>query len=336
MTVVTVFLRGGADGLNLVVPHGDPDYLALRPTIGIADSLDLDGFFGLHPALAPVMPIWEAGELAVIHAAGSDDTTRSHFEAQPHMERGGDTTGWLGRMVAVPGGLAAVAIGAAVPESLRGFPAAALRTVAEHTIDDADFRQALAALYRAGDSDLERAGRETLEQLGRLEQIASPDPGDGFPEQWPDLREVAGLINANCGLQVAAVDLGGWDTHILQGPLLEERAATLAAGLAAFRAAVGPDVVVVMTEFGRRAYENGALGTDHGRAGVMLVMGGAVRGGVHTDWPGLKRSDDMDAHDLRVTTDYRDVLAEVALAAGRPHLSRIFPGFRPRLRGVMR
>lgn len=359
-TVVSVFLRGGADGLGMVVPHGDPAYAGHRPTLALAAPgqgssacLDLDGFFGLHPAFAPLLPAWRARRLALVHAIGSDDTTRSHFEAQDRMEHGhggglDPAGGWAGRYLRAlegAGGFSAVAVGPRLPECLRGAPCAAamtrLETLGLATDPDEATRvaEALGALYGA-DPLLAQAGRDTLVLMEKTRALAGPAPaGDAYPAGGfgAGLRDVARMIKAGLGLRVAALELGAWDTHHFQGTtggLLAGRIAELADGLAAFDADLGAGrdevVVVVMTEFGRRAHENASLGTDHGRGSVMLVLGAGLAGGkVHGRWPGLADRFLDGPGDLAVTTDYRDALAEVLAHAGGVDPGRVFPGHRP-------
>ena len=307
-TLVSIFLRGGVDGLSLVVPYGDDDYYRLRPTLALARpadlkankadrTLDLDGFFGLHPALAPLLPLHESGQLAVVHACGSGDQTRSHFEAMATMERGvasevGPASGWLARHLETapwnnPSPLRAVALGAILPQSLRGASGvttlttvADLRLVSPFGGDAARFEQRLSGLY--GGDALAEAGREALAVLRTLDKL----PADGAHiGHYPDddlsagLRQVSQLMKSGLGLEAACLDHGGYDTHVAQGVgtgILAGRLRALASGIAAFAADLGPErwartTVVVMSEFGRRAAENSGLGTDHGRAGAMLV-----------------------------------------------------------------
>lgn len=355
--LVVVFLRGGADGLNMVVPHFEKAYYSMRPTLSIAkrDTLELDDRFGFHREFAPLMPLYRERRLAVVHAVGSDDESRSHFEAQDRMERAGrfeDGTsgGWLARHLRSRGGgagssaVAAIAMSTFVPESLRGGPAAAIGSLEELAVGGGPnweaLRGALRTLYAGNDDAVEAAGRDTLEVMERLRGLqASKDV------EYPDgrfgrgLAQVAALIRAQVGLEVATVDLDGWDTHFAQGGFLASKIRELALGLAAFARDVGEEraIVVVQTEFGRRAYENASLGTDHGRGSVMFVMGAGVSGGrVATRWPGLDGGALDGPGDLSVTTDYRDVLAEVLSAGlGNTALERVFPGHVPRPVGVM-
>lgn len=366
--LVSVFLRGGADGLSLVAPHGEDDYYRARPTLALSGKavLDLDGFFGLHPALAPLLPLYRAGQMAVVHACGSGDQTRSHFEAMATVERGaegetGPASGWLARhLESAPGDnaspLRAIAIGAMVPDALRG----AGNVTALHDVSDVKLRvpfpdrapavtRTLAALYGSEKTDglLRDAGSEALAVLRTLNALAParyrPASGAAYPadELGEGLRQVALLVKSGVGLEIACLDQGGYDTHVAQGTLggaLAGRLRSLAAALAAFATDLGParwarTTVVVLSEFGRRLEENSGAGTDHGRGGVLFVLGGkGIAGGrVHGVWPGLGADQLEGPGDLRVTTDYRRVLAEVvARRLGNPNVAAVFPGL-PRL-----
>lgn len=374
--LVVIFLRGGMDGLNTVVPFGDDAYYRLRPGLGIAGpdnrarvvserALDLDGFFGLHPALAPLLPYFEDEELAIVHAVGSQDRTRSHFEAMNTMERGlasqsgGTASGWLARhLVSMPARtgspMRAIALGSIMPDSLRGGTGAvAIQSLDEFQLEvngrsPEAVERTLAELYRVGDDPMTAAGRDTLKVLDAMRRLnPSSYRSDGAPYPNSDLgsglRQVAMLIKADLGLEVAALDKGGWDTHVTQGTTTGWLASLLddvAKSLHAFASDLGSTMkrvtVVVQTEFGRRAYENSALGTDHGRASCLFVLGGGTRGGkVYGDWPGLA-DDRLEDGDLRVTTDYRQVLAEVLDRRLRnPALDRVFPGFAGRPLGIV-
>lgn len=363
--IVSIFLRGGADGLNTVVPYGEDAYHRLRPTLGLASPrggsgsaaervLDLDGFFGFNPALAPLLPLYKDGQLAVLHAVGSNDHTRSHFEAMSAMERGlpqvsaGVSSGWLARHLescrtdqVVP--LRAVALGATMPDSLRGATdALAMESLADFRLDaDADINVALRTLYKKGNDTLTEAGRETLHVLDTLNRLDpksyKPSHGAVYPKSdlGSALEQVAFLNRAEVGLEIAALDKGGWDTHVAQGVstgLLSGQLDDLGKSLAAFARDLGPEManvtVVVQTEFGRRAGENSGLGTDHGRASMMFLMGGGVKGGkVYSKWPGLEAHQLEEPGDLKVTADYRDVLAEVLTkrTAGSD-VAAVFPG----------
>lgn len=366
-TLVTIFLRGGADGLSVVVPHGDAEYYRNRPTLALGrrDVVNLDGFFGLHPALRPLLPLYEAGQMAIVHACGSGDQTRSHFEAMATMERGafgqtGPASGWLARhLESAPwengSPLRAVAIGTIVPETLRGASnATALHTVADVRLNvpgarGAAMMDSLAALYGRSDDALTGPGREALAVLKTLRGLsptayksAAVYPTD---ELGDGLRQVALLMKSGVGLEAACLDWGGFDTHVAQGTtggLLAARLRPLALALAAFAADLGPTrwaktTVVVQSEFGRRVEENSGAGTDHGRAGVMLLLGGSVVGGkVHGVWPGLAPDNLEGPGDLRVTTDYRDVLAEViARRLKNPRIGDVFPGLAARSVGAV-
>ena len=376
--LVVVFLRGGADGLNLIVPHGDDGYHANRPTIGVAApadrsksgerALDLDGFFGLNPALAPLLPFYKNGEMALVHACGSFDQSRSHFEAMALMEHGQGRTpgglsgGWLARHLRSAttrnqSPLRAVALSNVMPESLRGATSA----TALNSLDDfrlltpnksqqsaQQAQQIISSLYDGSDA-IAQAGRETLAVLDALQKL---DPKNYQPTrgaQYPDsnfgrgLRQVACLLKGDVGLEVACLDHQGpflWDTHVAQNNLLPKQAADLAGGLAAFATDLGAQMknvtVVAMTEFGRRVAENSGLGTDHGRAGVMFLLGGGIRGGrVYGQWPGLAPENLEAPGDLKVTSDYRDVLGEiVARRLKNADINAIFPGHRPKFMGI--
>ena len=373
-TLVVVFLRGAADALNILVPHGESAYFSRRPTLAIPrpdDSraaaaqraVDLDGFFGLHPALRPLLPAWQAGQLAPIHACGAPDESRSHFRAMELMERGvdderGPASGWIGRHLATlntgnVSPLRALGLGQLPQRSLSGaVPSSALRSIADfHLGGDpravAQMQAALGALYGganapAGQPDLSVVGQETLEILDTLQAL---DPLGYVPSgdrPYPNsefglgLRQIAMLIKAEVGLEVAAIDVGGWDTHFAQGGsegLMAGLLTDLAQGLAAFHADLFDHAdrltIVTMSEFGRRVQENGSLGTDHGHGSLMMLMGGHVVGGrVHGAWPGLGDDQLVGPGDLAVTTDYRDVLAEVCLKRlNNPAVADIFPGY---------
>lgn len=341
--LVVIFLRGGADGLNVVAPYGDDGYYRLRPSLALpkptssaADrTLDLDGFFAFHPVLAPIYPQFKEGKLAVLHAVGSNDHTRSHFEAMSAMERGlpqastGAASGWLARYLTASrtdrdSPLRAVALGPILPDSLRGGGTGnAVRSVADYRLNaDSRFERLLKLAYAGGDDEAVQAGRDTLKILDALNKL---DPKGYRAGTYPQtelgegLKQTALLAKAGVGLEVACLDKGGWDTHVAQGGTtgwLASQLDDVAKSLAGFVADMGERMarttVVVMTEFGRRAYENTGLGTDHGRASFMFLMGGGVKGGkVYADWPGLAEHKLEEQGDLRVTTDYRNVLAEV-------------------------
>jgi uncharacterized protein (DUF1501 family) len=362
-TLVCLFLRGAADGLSLVVPYADPEYHAARPSIAIAPpgrsggALDLDGRFGLHPRLAPLLPAYRAGQLAIVHAVGSPHPTRSHFEAQDYLETAtpGITRedGWLARCLqarpapaSLAGSLRAVALGHEPPLALRGhagvLTAPRLRDFGLKA--PGPLRNELLAgfeqMYAQGGLDVGRDALAAARRLRALELDAyTPEHDAMYPGPCAGLREVAALIKADVGLELAWLDVGGWDTHQYQGGADSGRLPRLldawGQGLAAFRSDLGErfaDVLVlVMTEFGRTLRENGSRGTDHGHGSVMFLLGGRVRGGkVHGRFPGLARSELWEERDLAVTTDFRDVFRAVARQQlGVTELGSILPGHTP-------
>ena len=364
-TLVVVFLRGGADGLNIVVPHGDEAYYAHRPTIAIPRpddgkaahrALDLDGFFGLHPALEPLQAIYRAGGLALVHATGSPDETRSHFEAMALMERGAVTTGafsgWLARHLATldtgsRSALRALAVGDIIQASLTGaVSATALQSIADYHLDArADalsaMKTALSSLYRQDETITAATAAQTLASLDILERLSRETyqpAGRVYPKTdfGRGMQMIAQLVKARVGVEAACIDLGGWDTHAAEGSgegLMANSLAELGTGLAAFYEDMGSGMdgvtLAVMSEFGRRVQENGALGTDHGHGNMMMVMGGGINGGkVYARWPGLQNEQLTGPGDLALTTDYRDVLGEIiSRRLNNPSLSDVFPGY---------
>jgi uncharacterized protein (DUF1501 family) len=368
--LVAVFQRGAVDGLSMVVPHAEPAYyegrgsIAIpRPAAGSAETaLDLDGFFGLHPAMQALVPLWDARRLAIVHACGAPEATRSHFDAQDYMESGTPgvkTTldGWLARAIrsrspAKPSPFNAVALGPGLPRSLRGDAGAvALTSLRDFDVQaqtpagaaGVDPRRGFEALYERGVRDvLHGTGRDTFEAIRMLRAAApqrfAPEHGAEYPRgRFGDsLRQIAQLIKADVGLEVAFTDSGGWDTHAGQGGAqgaLANRLGELGQGLAALHRDLGDrmaDVVVLtMSEFGRTVRENGNRGTDHGHATAMLVLGGPVRGGtMYGRWPGLAREQLFEGRDLAVTTDFRHLFSEIARRhLGVPASAPLFPGF---------
>jgi uncharacterized protein (DUF1501 family) len=363
--LVAIFQRGAADGLNIVAPFGEDRYYELRPTIAVPrpsrenpdeSAIDLDGFFGLHPALAPLKPLWDRHELAIVHAAGSPDPTRSHFDAQDYMESGtpgmkGTINGWLNRALptevhdASP--VRAISPGPVLPRSLRGERnAVAIGKIDDFTIRDAGAERALESLYaETQDRILNGAGREMFEASAILQSLAKTPyrPGDGanYPggRFGESMRQIAQLIKADIGVEVAFADIGGWDHHVNEvGPRpsvgqLPNVLSQFGRSLAAFYTDLGDRmenvVVVTMSEFGRTAKENGGRGTDHGHANVMFAMGGRVAGGkVYGKWPGLGQEQLYEGRDLALTTDFRDVLAEaVVKQLGNRDIHAVFPGY---------
>jgi uncharacterized protein (DUF1501 family) len=362
--LIAVFQRGAVDGLSMVMPHGDSGYAAVRPSIGLQPprrgeserALDLDGFFALHPALAPLVPLWDHRALAVVHACGSPDTTRSHFDAQDYMESGtpgvkSTTDGWLSRAIgarpAQSTPFRAVAIGPALPRTLQGGVGAismqSLDRFDVRTGPDGAARAGFESLYEQGVRDLlHGTGRETFDAVKMLKSARAsrivPANGAEYPRVplGEALRQIAQLIKANVGLEVAFADMQGWDTHVGQGAergQLALRFRDFGAALAAFSQDLGDkmaDVVVLtMSEFGRTVAENGNRGTDHGHATAMLVLGGGVRGGrVYGRWPGLGHHQLFEGRDLAVTTDFRTLFSEVATRHLGVSAAPIFPGFR--------
>jgi uncharacterized protein (DUF1501 family) len=358
--LLAIFQRGAADGLNIVIPHGERRYYDLRPTISIprpssgiaaADSVvDLDGFFGLHPSLASLKPLWQQQRLAIVHAAGSPDPTRSHFDAQDYMESGtpglkATADGWLNRsLVAETGKISpvrAISLGPALPRALRGpRNAIAVESLNNFTVRDAAASKVLQSMY-AGSSDqvLNGTGRETFEAVALLQSIQKtpyqPAGGANYPKgRFGDsLRQIAQLIKADVGVEVAFADIGGWDHHTNEPGQLKNVLGEFGNSLAAFYQDLGDrmeDVVVVtMSEFGRTAKENGNRGTDHGHANVMFVMGGAVQGGrVYGKWPGLAPEQLNEERDLALTTDFRDVLGEAVYThLGNRSIQSVFPNY---------
>ena len=367
--LICLFQRGAADALNVVVPHGERAYYQLRPNIaipqpasgqGTSAALDLDGFFGLHPSLAPLKPFWDRGLLAPIHAVGSPSTTRSHFDAQDYMESGtpdvkGTTDGWLNRYLAASGTceqckvtpFRAVAMTPQTPRILEGAaPAVAMNSLEEFSVRSAgDHAARLEALYRTGSADLVHGAAQEMFEAVRMLRSANPqqyqpEHGAEYPRTQfgQRLRQIAQLIKSDVGLEIAFADVGGWDTHVNQGGVqgqLAQRLDDFARSIAALASDLGDrmeDVVILtMSEFGRMARQNGNGGTDHGHAGAMFVIGGSVRGKkVYGKWPGLAPEQLFEGRDLALTTDFRTVFAEVAAKhLGAAKTDAMFPGFTP-------
>jgi uncharacterized protein (DUF1501 family) len=357
--LVVVFQRGGMDGLNAVVPFKDRSYYSMRPSIAIAEpaaaaqtAIDLDGFYGLHPALSPLKDIYDKGHLAIVHAAGSPDNTRSHFDAQDYMEIGtpgikNTPDGWLNRYLKQTARkespFRGVAVTPQLPRMLAGgAPALTLSSIAEFRLRSEATAAQLRRLYATTPDPLFRVGGESLfaamEELKRIESKIPPSkeiyPAGRF---GAGLSNIARLIRADAGLEIAFTEVEGWDTHVNQGGAtgqMANRLKVLADGLAAFYRDLGDrlnDVVLItMSEFGRTARENGNRGTDHGHANVMFVLGGPVRGGkVYGRWPGLAPELLHEDRDLNLTTDFRAVCSEaIARHLGQKDLSKIFPGYR--------
>jgi uncharacterized protein (DUF1501 family) len=363
--LIVILLRGAVDGLNVVVPYNDPQYYESRPTIAIGRPgtdqgvLSLDGHFGLHPALAGLLPLWNDKTLAFVQAAGSPDATRSHFDAQLFIENGtpGHSTtpdGWMNRLLAAlpepHGPIDAVSIGHTLPQILKGMlPVANLALGPEGAkpipIDQPEIGRAFDRLYGGSDaiSEAYRQGRATRAELVgdlatemRRADNGAPQPG-GFPAE---AARLAHLIAQNRHIRLAFLSLGGWDTHVNQGKTkgqLANRLQPLGDGLAALAKGLGgawnDTIAVVLSEFGRTVRENGNGGTDHGHGNVIWVLGGAVRGGrVYGEWPGLMPAQLYKGRDLAVTTDYRSVLTAILerhFGLDDRQLAQIFPGLPP-------
>lgn len=362
--LVAVFQRGAVDGLNMVVPFGEKAYYANRPTIAISrpneadGALDLDGFFGLHPRMSPLVPLFQRGELAVIHACGSHDDTRSHFDAQDYMESGtpgvkSTRDGWMNRYLHAKehdasSPFRAVALAPQLPRSLQGTaPALAIGQLAQFGVRAGGATDLMSTSFetqytQAADSLLQPTGQEAFDAVRMLKKANSaaytPLPGANYPRSGfgDAMKQVAQIIKSDLGLEVAFTELGQWDHHTNEGAAtgqIANRLSDFASGIAAFARDLGDrmaDVVLVtMSEFGRTVRENGGRGTDHGHGNAMLVLGGSVKGGkVYGRWPGLDAEHLWQRRDLAITTDFRDVFAEVVarhLNAG--DVSRIFPGY---------
>ena len=367
--LVAIFQRGAADGLNIVVPHGEKAYYDLRPTLAIPRpatsgdkraeaAIDLDGFFGLHPSLAPLQPLFEQRHLAIVDAAGSPDPTRSHFDAQDFMESGtpglkATADGWMNRALPKETGkvspLRALSLGAVLPRALRGGqPAIAIESIGGFQVRNAEAARAFEQLYlESKDPALQATGRETFEAVAMLQAVQKQNYQPAGGAQYPrgrfgdSLRQIAQLIKADVGVELAFADVGGWDHHVNEAGQLANLLREYGQTLNAFWQDMGDrmeDVVLVtMSEFGRTAHENGNRGTDHGHANCMFVMGGAVQGGkVYGRWPGLEKEQLYENRDLALTTDFRDVLGElVARHLGAPTLRGVFPGYEPKFLGLV-
>src|SRR6267378_2119944 len=366
--LVVLFQRGAADGLNIVVPFGEPNYYRLRPSIAIPQpkrggneaAIDLDGFFGLHPALASFAPLFQKNQLAIVHAAGSPDPTRSHFDAQDYMESGtpgvkATQDGWLDRAIGtIPeedvSPFRAVAMGPNLPRMLQGSTGAiAIPDLRQFKVQPQSAAMAnvaeggFEAMYaQTVDHALRGTGTETFEAIDMLRKIDTskypPENGADYPKSplGQRLQQIALMIKANIGLEVMFLDCGGWDNHVNEGStqgqlanLLRDLSQSLAAFYQDMGDRIGDVVVVTMSEFGRTARENGNRGTDHGHANCMFVMGGDVKGGrVYGKWPGLGPEHLYEGRDLALTTDFRYVLGEVIERhLGNKDLKTVFPGF---------
>jgi uncharacterized protein (DUF1501 family) len=363
--LIAIFQRGAVDGLSVIVPFGESAYYQSRPSIAIPRpnsgenaAIDLDGFFGFNPRLKALKPLWDARQLAIVHACGSPDSTRSHFDAQDYMESGtpgvkSTSDGWLNRYLqarheeaATP--FRAVALTAQLPRMLQGHePALAMSQIAQFGIRGGQASDALGASFEAeyaaaADHVLNGTGREAFSAIRMLK---TTDPSKYEPANGADyprspfgqaLKQIAQLTKANVGLEVAFADIGGWDTHVNQGAAqgqlanrLDDFSRSIAALVADLGDRMDDTVVLTMSEFGRAVNENGNRGTDHGHGNAMMIMGGGVRGGhVYGKWPGLAVEQRYDRRDLAVTTDFRDVFGEIVTRhLGVTDAGSIFPGY---------
>ena len=365
-TLIAIFQRGAVDGLNMVVPYAERIYYDLRPSIAIprpqsgnADAaLDLDGFFGLHPVMSSLKPFWDSKRLAIVHASGSPDNTRSHFDAQDYMEsatpgRKSTPDGWLNRYLQSKADserslFRAVSMTQTMPRILQGgAPTLAISNLNDFSIragrSSANVQGGFEAIYDQSVNDvLGGTGKDTFEAVNYLKRV---NPGQYKPEngaQYPrtafgsSLLQIGQLVKAGVGLEVAFTDIGGWDTHVNQGNSRGQLALRLqdfSNGIAALATDLGKrmdDVVILtMSEFGRTVRENGNRGTDHGHANAMFVIGNGVRGGkIYGEWPGLKNDQLYEGRDLALTTDFRDVFGEVAKRhLGTSNIQTVFPGY---------
>ncbi|MDX6402681.1 MAG: hypothetical protein QOH70_136 [Blastocatellia bacterium] len=375
-TLIAIFQRGAVDGLNVVVPHGEHSYYDLRPNIAIAKpdggveaAINLDGYFGLHPSLQSFKPLWDSKRLAIVHASGSPDSTRSHFDAQDYMESatpGVKSTqdGWLNRYLQSKPDpqkslFRAVSMTQNMPRAMQGkAPTLAISNLADFSIragqSSASMQGGFEAMYDQTVNDaLHGTGKETFAAVNYLKQVNpsqyKAENGANYPRTpfGNSLLQIAQLIKAGVGLEVAFTDIGGWDTHVNEGNqqgqlsnLLRQFSSAIAALYTDLGQRMDDVVVLTMSEFGRTAKENGNRGTDHGHANAMFVLGNSVRGGkVYGDWPGLKSDQLYEGRDLALTTDFRDVFGEIATKhLGTANLKTIFPGYAgtsTKFRGVL-
>jgi uncharacterized protein (DUF1501 family) len=363
-TLIAIFQRGAVDGLNMVVPFGESSYYDLRPTIAVPKpgatdgAIDLDGFFGLHPSLLPFKALFDSKRLAIIHASGSPDNTRSHFDAQDYMESGtpgvkSTNDGWLNRYLQAKKEserslFRAVSLTQTTPRVLQGrAPTISMTNLSDFAIragkSSADLQGGFEAIYARETNDrLAGMGRETFEAVNYLKKVNpaqyKPANGAAYPRTpfGNSLLQIAQLLKAGVGLEVAFTDIGGWDTHVNEGNSRGQLGNLLqqfGTGISALYQDLGQQmddvVILTMSEFGRTARENGNRGTDHGHANAMFVLGNSVRGGkVYGKWPGLKKDQLNEGRDLALTTDFRDVSSEVAARhLGAANVQAIFPGY---------
>jgi len=358
--LIAIFQRGAADGISMVVPFGDPHYASLRPQIALPSplrgsgetTLDLDGYFGLHPSLSSLKPIYDAGHLAMVQAVGSPDNTRSHFDAQDYMESGAPgnksvSDGWLNRYMQGdprPKGSApfrAIAMSTNMPRSLLGpAPALAMTKIQDFDVRSGQGRKSDSSdIYSAFESMWHNETFDAIKMLKNANPTRfQPENGAVYPNQpfSQSLMQIAQIIKADVGLEVAFADLSGWDTHANQGAVagqLSNRLREFGDGIAALYRDLGDRmqnvVIVTMTEFGRAIKQNGSGGTDHGHASALFMAGGPVKGGkVYGKWPGLGPNQLFEGRDLDLTTDFRDVFAEILTKhMHTADVAKVFPGY---------
>ncbi len=373
--LITIFQRGAVDGLNMVVPYGESEYYNLRRTIAVAKpnqaegALNLDGFFGLHPSLKPLEKFWQSKQLAIVHSAGSPDNTRSHFDAQDYMESGtpgvkSTRDGWLNRVLQTKKSetdspFRAVAMNGQIPRTLVGrAPTIAMTNLSDFAINAGVYTNAVQCGFEGvwqqnAQSGLGDTGKETFAAVNFLKKANPAQYKAENGAQYPNsqlgrsLLQIAQLIKAGVGLEVAFAETGGWDTHSNQGGprgqlanLLRDFGQSIAALAADLGKQMDDVVILTMSEFGRTARENGTRGTDHGHANAMLVLGNSVKGGkVYGDWKGLSTDALNEGRDLAVTTDFRDVFGEISFKhLGNKNLDKIFPKYSPspsKFRGII-
>jgi uncharacterized protein (DUF1501 family) len=360
--LIVIFLRGAVDGLNIVVPYSESAYYQSRPRIAIPrpdqanGALDLDGHFGLHPSLAPIFPLWKQGSLAFVHATGSPDVTRSHFDAQDFMESGtpgikSTPDGWMNRLLGNLGGnnpVQAINVGATMPRILSGSRSvASLATgrgsVGFSALDRPQVASAFDSLYGGNDplSKTYKEGRTARKTI--MEDLSSPDAEmkaanngalsvNGFAG---DAQRLARLMVRDPNVQLGFLAVGGWDTHVNEAGQLGNRLRQLAEGIATLAQTLGSiysdTTIVVLSEFGRTVRENGNGGTDHGHGNAIWLAGGSVKGGkVYGQWPGLSNGQLYEGRDLMVTTDFREVISAVLeqhLQLDNARIRKVLPGF---------
>lgn len=359
--LVTIFLRGAVDGLSVVVPHQEANYYELRPRIAIpypgkkSGAIDLNGFFGLHPQLSELMPSWQQKNLAFVNCCGSPEVTRSHFEAQDNIESGvpglkSAPDGWLNRLLGtLPKDMPtqALNVGNTTPRILQGNLAIAhLRpgnNAARPTqVDRPEINAAFASLYK-NNSELNQAFLEgnqsrqiILKELEKEMMAASRGAGSANKFVGSAAR-VARLMVSDARTQLAFMEVGGWDSHVGQKSLLDRNLANLGKGLRTLTEGLGDiyndTVILVISEFGRTVAENGNLGTDHGRGNAIWLLGGAINGGkVYGEWTGLEEADLHQKRDLKITTDFREVIGTVLkehMELSDSAIAQVFPGFTP-------